>query len=548
MRHELTGDQQLVLEEIFKDWIGNAAWPKEVRLVLRFRERGHDFFRKTIASMPGNLVASDQGMVSEKRHRLTMEGISYCKDGSPIIQAHLRLVQLAFQRFIKNPTVWSRVTDSDLMEILGPTDRMRAEAIGLAISGELGGWASGGGGRDQAGHWEIRAGLRIVSFADVKSFQDYQKAQRSTSPVKELREEHIEFLRAVYRYWHEHKSWPLLREFVVGYIEKGNGWRLLHEIPDGPYWLGFDASDPGNPTSTKEIRLRPKGIEATGIGQEELDIAARIVAALCKRLLKTDGEERIVIKGEEIALDLGLSYEEIHHVGLLLEWSSILGVYIEVQKTAWNAIPTIDILPYENVNTYAELERVKKEQEALDVEAMSTRGSGFGRRTLGEYPLGGQIMAQPGAVGPFASETSQPLWDIFISHASEDKDEVVEPLAKALKSRGLKVWYDRWTLNIGDSLRERIDEGLKESKFGLVILSPGFFAKKWPQRELNGLVQRELAGQGNVILPVWHKVDQKMVAAFSLPLADKVAGNTVEGIEKLADRLFEVIRPPATIS
>lgn len=545
MRHDLTGDQQLVLEEIFKDWIANAQWPKEIRLVLRFRERGNDFFRRTIASMPGNLVASDQGMVSEKRHRLTMEGISYCKDGSPIVQAHLRLVQLAFQRFIKNPGDWARVTDTDLLKTLGPTDRKRAEAIGLAIKDELGGWASGGGGKDESGHWEIRAGLRIVCFADVKSLQDYRNAQRSASPVKELREDHIEFLRAVYRYWHEHKKWPLLREFVVGYIEKGNGWKLLHEIPDGPYWLGFDASDPSNPASTKEIRLRPKGIEATGIGQEELDLAARIIAAACKRFLKTDGE-RIVIKGEEIASDLGLTYSTIHHVGLLLEWSSSLGIYIEDQKSTWNVIPTIDILPYENVKTWAELDRVRREQEAIAVEAMNSRSHRFGQDALVQDQLGARAIAPTGANGPSAPEANPPPWDVFISHASEDKDDVVEPLAKALKDRGLTVWYDRWTLNIGDSLREKIDQGLKQSRFGLVVLSPSFFAKKWPQRELNGLVQREMGGQPNVILPIWHQVDQKTVAAYSPPLADKVAGNTKEGIEKLAERILAVIRPPAT--
>ena len=51
-------------------------------------------------------------------------------------------------------------------------------------------------------------------------------------------------------------------------------------------------------------------------------------------------------------------------------------------------------------------------------------------------------------------------YDVFISHASEDKDEIVRPLANALRSEGLEVWYDEFSLRIGDSLRRKIDHGL----------------------------------------------------------------------------------------
>jgi hypothetical protein len=50
-------------------------------------------------------------------------------------------------------------------------------------------------------------------------------------------------------------------------------------------------------------------------------------------------------------------------------------------------------------------------------------------------------------------------WEVFISHASEDKDAVVRPFAEALEARGLKVWYDEFTLRVGDSLRQSIDRG-----------------------------------------------------------------------------------------
>jgi len=79
---------------------------------------------------------------------------------------------------------------------------------------------------------------------------------------------------------------------------------------------------------------------------------------------------------------------------------------------------------------------------------------------------------------------------VFICHASEDKEEVARPLAQELRSRDFRVWIDEAEILIGDSLRRKIDEGLASSRFGIVILSPSFFAKEWPQLELDGLAQR----------------------------------------------------------
>ena len=58
---------------------------------------------------------------------------------------------------------------------------------------------------------------------------------------------------------------------------------------------------------------------------------------------------------------------------------------------------------------------------------------------------------------------SMKLHDVFICHASEDKDEFVRPLAEALKSNHIEVWYDEFALYVGDSLREAIDRGLATS-------------------------------------------------------------------------------------
>ena len=112
------------------------------------------------------------------------------------------------------------------------------------------------------------------------------------------------------------------------------------------------------------------------------------------------------------------------------------------------------------------------------------------------------------------SSTESIKYDVFISHASEDKELLVRPLAKHLTDLGHKVWFDETTLKVGDSLRQKIDEGLSNSRYGVVVLSGAFFAKNWPQYELNGLVAKEMSG-GKVILPIWHKVSKDEVLGYS---------------------------------
>ena len=129
-----------------------------------------------------------------------------------------------------------------------------------------------------------------------------------------------------------------------------------------------------------------------------------------------------------------------------------------------------------------------------------------------------------------------PDFDFFLSHASEDKAEVAHPLADALKQRGYRVWYDRDILRVGDSLSRSIDSGLAQSRFGVVILSPAFFAKHWTKRELQGLVALDEQGRSK-ILPVWHRVTKQDVVGFSPILGDVIAARTSEGLAEVVEAL-----------
>ena len=132
-------------------------------------------------------------------------------------------------------------------------------------------------------------------------------------------------------------------------------------------------------------------------------------------------------------------------------------------------------------------------------------------------------------------------YDVFISHASEDKEEFVKPLVDALQNAGYKVWYDEFTLKVGDSLRQSIDNGLINSRYGIIVLSNAFFAKNWTQYELDGLVTREMEGH-KVILPIWHMVSKNQVQNYSPTLADKKAINSsISTIDEIVLQLSEVL-------
>lgn len=134
--------------------------------------------------------------------------------------------------------------------------------------------------------------------------------------------------------------------------------------------------------------------------------------------------------------------------------------------------------------------------------------------------------------------------DLFISHASEDKATLVRPLARYLRKLGARVWYDEFSLSIGDSLSRSLDKGLAIAKYGLVVISPHFIEKDWTEYELRGLTAREVGSGENIILPIWHGIKKSEIVNYSPTLADKIAIDTRDKtIEELAEAVIKVIRP-----
>lgn len=126
---------------------------------------------------------------------------------------------------------------------------------------------------------------------------------------------------------------------------------------------------------------------------------------------------------------------------------------------------------------------------------------------------------------------------LFISHASEDKDDFVRPLAEALRT-DFDVWYDEYSLVMGQDLLEEISKGLANCNYGVVVLSKHFFDKKWPQNELNGLFALEEKDK-KIILPVWKDVSREDVLRYSPILAGRMAAKAEEGVDKV---VYEIKR------
>lgn len=134
-------------------------------------------------------------------------------------------------------------------------------------------------------------------------------------------------------------------------------------------------------------------------------------------------------------------------------------------------------------------------------------------------------------------------YDIFISHASEDKDAIVRPLATILERLTVRVWYDEFSLQLGDSLTASIDKGLQESRYGLVVLSKAFLSKRWPEYEYRSLMTREIDGE-RAILPLWYDVTKEDVKNFSLYLADiKALSISKANFGKILPAILKVVRP-----
>jgi TIR domain len=130
----------------------------------------------------------------------------------------------------------------------------------------------------------------------------------------------------------------------------------------------------------------------------------------------------------------------------------------------------------------------------------------------------------------------------FISHDSRDKELIATILANELQRRMLPIWYDEYSLKLGDSLRESIEKGLKECKKCILILSPNFLQNSgWTKTEFNTIFTREIIETKNLVLPIWAGVSKQEIYEYCPILVDRVGVNWDKGIETVVTKIQQVL-------
>jgi hypothetical protein len=136
-------------------------------------------------------------------------------------------------------------------------------------------------------------------------------------------------------------------------------------------------------------------------------------------------------------------------------------------------------------------------------------------------------------------------WDVFISHAAEEKVEVAVPLAHKLVERGLRVWLDSLQIDLADNLRGKVNEGIAGSRFAVALLSARYLSKRWTIDELDAFMAREELGL-RVVLPVLHGIEAPTLTVKYPLLANRIYGDTSKGLDKVADEVVGVVLKPGS--
>lgn len=166
------------------------------------------------------------------------------------------------------------------------------------------------------------------------------------------------------------------------------------------------------------------------------------------------------------------------------------------------------------------------------------------RREIRQYAKlrGIHVIFRGSAYASARAKAERPL--AFISHDTRDKDLIARPIAVGLIKRACPVWFDEYSLKVGDRLRESIEHGLKECKKCILVISPNFLSNSgWSRAEFNSVFTREIIERDDVILPVWLEVTAKKVYEYSPTLADRFALDWKSGEEAVVSKLQrEILR------
>jgi RNA-directed DNA polymerase len=124
-------------------------------------------------------------------------------------------------------------------------------------------------------------------------------------------------------------------------------------------------------------------------------------------------------------------------------------------------------------------------------------------------------------------------FDIFISHASEDKEEVARPIFEACRRIGLKAFLDEAHIGWGQSFTAKINTALGSARTVLAIVSSASVVKEWPVLEVNSALALEASGQKKVVPLIVGKPDLNRLPLISVKDCVFWSGNADAVAERL---------------
>lgn len=113
-----------------------------------------------------------------------------------------------------------------------------------------------------------------------------------------------------------------------------------------------------------------------------------------------------------------------------------------------------------------------------------------------------------------------PEYDVFISHANRDKEELIEDLYKSLDKLGIQIFYDKESIEWGDNWKDKILNGVNKAEFAIIVISENFFGREWTERELNELLSRQNRNGQKLILPILKNISLEQLQQKYPSVAD----------------------------
>lgn len=155
-----------------------------------------------------------------------------------------------------------------------------------------------------------------------------------------------------------------------------------------------------------------------------------------------------------------------------------------------------------------------------------------------------RLGVERGSVSMTTTAASAEPPKVYLAHASEDKARV-RPIAEYLMANGIDVWFDEWEIEPGDSLRQKMEEGLGAMTHFVVVLTKTSVGKPWVAKEIDvGLVQQ--VGGKSRFVPLVVDLDPAELSPFlQAMLFLRIDPSNVAELQALADRLHGVSRKPA---